>query len=1546
MSEYRQKYSLRKLSVGLASVVIGGTLFITTAQTVNADPITSTQAASAYDDSDNTHAKGSESTKENTKITPTGQSDAPAGSTSNTGEGVPGQAISNDKSSSIKVDKPTPVKTGTEKDTNPISYEKQSDDTDKQNAEWLEFKNNDTSIGRVAAYLKMKGKDGKDYYTKYFNKNNDPILINTKEIDTNSLEYILVYENNGDQKINPQIWFNKGDASNSLVVDTSRLNEKTGMQVEDSMGTALKPKFQNPSKGGDYKLYQELVQKGEDISKVTAFYFNEDNFAPGEIMKASIPLKYTGTAASSNPDSFYFGVRLYRATNGLVGQTIKFTGMDSTSQPENPGSGSGNTGAGTDPTNPTKPVDPTENSNIKTDKPSEGMTAAASDTNPFLYDNQKDGYKIKNDEWLKMGTGEVAAYLKMKGKDGKDYYTKYVNGNSNPVLINTKEIDPNSIEYVVIYKNTTDKKQNPLLWFAKGDNYNLLVDKSRLNATTGMQVEDSMGTALKPKFQNPSKGGDYKLYQELVQKGEDISKVTAFYFNEDNFAPGEIMKASIPLKYVGKPGDSLNLDRLELAVNSYASGGKYVTEKVNFASLDKTDIQVDKPSVGMTDDKSATDPILYRDRDELSNAKNAEWFDIGQGEVAAYLKVTGKDGNVYYTKYNNSGINDNPLLLDVTRFDPNSFEYVLVYKNTTDSSQRPNIWFSKGDSKLVIDTSKIDAKTGLKVEDSMGLAHELKLENPSKGGDYKLYQELVQMDKDVTKVNNFYFMGDTFRSGETIKVSIPLKYTGEITDKFDSDAATFQVHSYGSGKDAKTSVSFAKPLFRISESKIDRIIPTVYGKQLEDKNQIWIYLEDVDRIMQEANLNWRDLFVNNNFYNYNGPFDTKMHDPKDNFDIVYSTGYYFIKLREIQDVISKHGYSVQFAYNPHDKQYEAMPFYGYSKSNIASAYLVDKNGDPMGNVGSSYKKDAFGLYISIIPTILVNPDLHYTQGDKVKDRDGQETNIWDPRAEGLPNQDSPKYNADALLKAYNDAGYDSFKQRKPGDFYGVREEDTLTALNPYGGDPDVGILTKNPGLTVTIVYQKDKDSAGERVNEVDLNKAGIYTVVYSRVFFGPEERPDNSLINLIAIDGGKQGEMILNQGKVYVNPVEKESKKITRTINYVDEQGNPLSDQDTQTVTFTRDKITDIITGEVSYTDWQSDDPNFTEVVSPKIPGYSTKTPVVDSETITASDSDKTINVVYLKNKVETETKDVTRIINYVDEEGHPLAKQDKQTVTFTREKTTELATGNVTYSDWESKNDTFTKVISPEIQGYSTKTPVVDSETVTASDSDKTINVVYLKFKVETESRDITRTINYVDEEDNTLYPSEKQTVTFTRQVITDPVTGKVTYTDWQTTNNTFAKVVSPEIPGYITQTKEVDSDTVDADSQDSFVNVVYTKNPAPKPEEIPNSQTNELDNNKSKDSHKTVKEHKGDYTSYPVKGTDLKHPASKDGKSANVMVKAAKIHNAAAANSKSSTSSSEKGKLPQTGEKKSSLATLGLTVIGASLIALAGAFTKKKED
>ena len=255
--------------------------------------------------------------------------------------------------------------------------------------------------------------------------------------------------------------------------------------------------------------------------------------------------------------------------------------------------------------------------------------------------------------------------------------------------------------------------------------------------------------------------------------------------------------------------------------------------------------------------------------------------------------------------------------------------------------------------------------------------------------------------------------------------------------------------------------------------------------------------------------------------------------------------------------------------------------------------------------------------------------------------------------------------------------------------------------------------------------------------------------------------------------------------------------------------------------------------------------------------------------------------------------EEVTRTIKYVYEDGTPVAESDLasvadkkvKTLKFTRPGKINVATGEITYGDW-SANQTFEAVTSPVLEKYTAAvagvTPTVadvPAKTVAATDKDFEEVVVY-KTKLITvdpkspgykepkkdepinpsdpngpkwtdellaklkNTEEVTRTISYTySTEASELNQAEKDAnkagtnvadafttkVNYTRVAKVNPVTGEITYGEWEAKDNdtTLEGNALPAVAGYVA-TGDVDSSkkdvtSVKAEDKDITEKVVY---------------------------------------------------------------------------------------------------------------------------
>ena len=377
---------------------------------------------------------------------------------------------------------------------------------------------------------------------------------------------------------------------------------------------------------------------------------------------------------------------------------------------------------------------------------------------------------------------------------------------------------------------------------------------------------------------------------------------------------------------------------------------------------------------------------------------------------------------------------------------------------------------------------------------------------------------------------------------------------------------------------------------------------------------------------------------------------------------------------------------------------------------------------------------------------------------------------------------------------------------------------------------------------------------------------------------------------------GLDGEYTLNSDGSFTVKVYKNSQLVKTMTVPVDETGrykeingrylntydfpNPyIAESNSLTYNYTQvgsivpvDKDGNKIGDEVPYTN-DSDDPSKVESNEPvpSIPGYhiSTDQPNtdvdVDNGTVTPSDPTKDTEVVYVKDDTtETETKNVTRTINYVDKTtGKTVADSVTQTVTLTRTETTNGETGKVTYSNW-TIDGSWAEQTSPDLSSKGYDAPVfadgsdaskVAAATVNENSNDTTVTVYYPQHSDTTnETKTVKRTIEYLDKKTGEAIPSRlaqpvEQDVTLTRTVDTNKVTGEVTYGDWTVESGSWDEVVSPDLTnyGYTAPDKEsVAAETVDGNTENSDVKVYYdhaTTTVTPEDPKDPNTPINPND-------------------------------------------------------------------------------------------------------
>lgn len=257
-----------------------------------------------------------------------------------------------------------------------------------------------------------------------------------------------------------------------------------------------------------------------------------------------------------------------------------------------------------------------------------------------------------------------------------------------------------------------------------------------------------------------------------------------------------------------------------------------------------------------------------------------------------------------------------------------------------------------------------------------------------------------------------------------------------------------------------------------------------------------------------------------------------------------------------------------------------------------------------------------------------------------------------------------------------------------------------------------------------------------------------------------------------------------------------DTKEVERVINIL----NPITkhnDTQTQKVQFSRDKHTDMVTGEVTYGSWDhAGSYVFPAVDIQHIAGYTPSQENVKPVTVTPDSENSVVNVNYTVNEEG-------QVINLVDDNGNVIA--------------TTTVTGNAGTTQPVNLSIPKGWILS---QGQSIPRNVVMTDNmspinVTIQHSTTPIN----------EQKDMIRTIIVTNPDGKETRVEQK--LHFTRQNIRDNATNDITYGKWQGQDRTYPEFDVPAIKGYTASEQVIGKRTIDPEIDHSYtVSVIYNAN------------------------------------------------------------------------------------------------------------------------
>ncbi|HFR3692856.1 TPA: GEVED domain-containing protein, partial [Streptococcus suis] len=392
-------------------------------------------------------------------------------------------------------------------------------------------------------------------------------------------------------------------------------------------------------------------------------------------------------------------------------------------------------------------------------------------------------------------------------------------------------------------------------------------------------------------------------------------------------------------------------------------------------------------------------------------------------------------------------------------------------------------------------------------------------------------------------------------------------------------------------------------------------------------------------------------------------------------------------------------------------------------------------------------------------------------------------------------------------------GLKGAEQTSRSDFFTAGQID-LDGNKVY--DPATEVVALNPDSRKLINQQ------GQEVDRVQVAGEGVYRLNDDgTITFTPE--PDfvglanGVTITIADVNGTKVSTTYVP--KVIDVPEDELRETVKRTIRYVYADGSEASSSVEKVLQYTRTATANPLTGEISYSPWESTDNDFPLVTSPDIPNYTASQDKVAERTdVPAEAVDETITIVYREHDKQLAT------FTYRVVDGPELAKDQEigyssAPITYT----TAAKIAEIIARGYELVEDGFANEAN---KSFDTETARVQNwdilfrpkTTVTTPDQPKTPGdqvdpSIPDSPRWEEVTKTITRTVSYklntVDGPEAPGTSSQTNTVTFERTGTYNFVSNQITYTNWVAKDGdaTLEGHALPDVLGY-TATKATAND------------------------------------------------------------------------------------------------------------------------------------------
>ena len=267
-------------------------------------------------------------------------------------------------------------------------------------------------------------------------------------------------------------------------------------------------------------------------------------------------------------------------------------------------------------------------------------------------------------------------------------------------------------------------------------------------------------------------------------------------------------------------------------------------------------------------------------------------------------------------------------------------------------------------------------------------------------------------------------------------------------------------------------------------------------------------------------------------------------------------------------------------------------------------------------------------------------------------------------------------------------------------------------------------------------------------------------------------------------------------------------ESVSRTIHYVYEDGSKAKDDVVETLNFKRWSRINLVTGQIFFQDWTTNDDTFDKVVSPTIAGYTAdKSEIPAVSGVQAKDQDRVETVTYRKDAqkaviryVSTNGNRVLTTDEVTGKSGEAIAYSTTSQITEFKKQgynlvSDEFTAGGAKVYDYDTARDqVYTVTLSERVERVTPKDPKPQPNTPVNPGQPDTPNWPRTVERMEKLTQTITRRINFrYLKNGKAAYGTIDQHISYERNALVNLVSGDINYEQWKITGIKNQDVVAP---------------------------------------------------------------------------------------------------------------------------------------------------------